>query len=315
MLKRINIKSFYFYFLYFPRPIQYLLRLVIAGSVKNSYSYILLFTSFLWTICSAYWGDGELRYVLGDFYIDIGILYWISNSGRNELPGTFRMASNLFFLYMCFFMYMELYNLEYIIRDWRGDRLLSFYNGAAGIVLMSFALNFFLFKRNILLSIVFICLLAASQSRMALVAPFITLFMGFFTKICPGIMKAISVFLVAFCMSSFLWLPLTGLNGTGRFYIWLNMFDQREFIFWYGEVFDRLKLVSKTEDQLHNLYLHLWLSRSYVVFVGIGLFLVFKLNRLIDSSRTYAYSTLLLFLFQSITDNVVLYPFLLPFVL
>lgn len=314
-----NLQGLYFYFLYFPKPLQYILRAALIFGIRNKFGLFLLVSSIVWSFFSIILGDAEIRYVLSDFYIDIGLLFWIYNIGRHKIKSTSFVSLNLILLFIIFIFYMQINNIDYVISDeyysWRGTRLLSFFNGAAGAVIMSFALNFMLWKKNLFWIVILTTLLILSKSRMALVAPFIAYIMGQIILKFPIIMRILTIFFMILMISSFIWLPLTGIQGTGRFLVWLNMLEQSDTIWWYGDIFDALGRVSNSEDQLHNLYLHLFLSRGAFIYALISIIILNKLFILIKEGKSSSYSTLILFLMHSATDNVVLYAFLIPLII
>jgi hypothetical protein len=315
MVRPATWRGLYFYFLYLPKPIQYVLRGILLFQIRSYTGCFLVILSLVWASLSIFYGNADYRFVLADLYIDIGLIYWVFNSGRNQNSSVRSFSINFIALYIIFLCYMFYYGLDFTISDWRGDRLLSFFNGAAGIVLMSFGLNIMLIRKNVIWSVTFFLLLFASQSRMALVAPFITYTFGMILTRRPKIAKFLTFLLVIMVFSSFLWLPLTGINGTGRFVIWLNILQEQDLIYWYGDIFEVLESISDSEDQLHNLFLHIFLSRGIYIYLFLGLIVIRKLFSLIDLRLRYSYSTLLLFLLHSTTDNVVLYSFLVPFIL
>jgi hypothetical protein len=310
-----NSRGLYFYFLYLPKPLQYIFRIALIFGVGNKFVLLLMASSMVWSLFSVIFGAADIRYVLSDLYIDIGLLFWVYNIGIHKIKSTSFVSLNLVFLFTLFVIYMEINDIDYTINDWRGTRLFSFFNGAAGIVLMSFALNFMLWKKNLFWIVILTLLLILSKSRMALAAPLISYIMGQIIIKYPTMMRILTILFMILMGSSFIWLPLSGIDGTGRFFIWLNMLEQSDLICWYGDVFDVLQRVSNTEDQLHNLYLHLWLSRGIYIYGLIGVLILNKLFILIKQGKRSSYSTLILFLLHSATDNVVLYPFLIPFII
>lgn len=314
-IKKSDLRGLYFYFLYFPKPLQYILRGALIFGIRNKFGLFLLVSSIVWSFFSVILGDAEIRYVLSDFYIDIGLLFWVYNIGRHKIKSTSFVSLNLVFLFILFIFYMQINDIDYVINDWRGARLLSFFNGAAGIVLMSFALNFMLWKKNLFWIVILTSLLILSKARMGLAAPFIAYIMGQIIVKYPTIMRILTILFMILMISSFIWIPLSGLAGTGRFLVWFNMLEQIDSIWWYGDVFDALGRVSNSEDQLHNLYLHLFLSRGAYIYGLICIIILNKLFILIKQGKRSSYSTLILFLMHSATDNVVLYPFLIPLII
>ncbi len=315
MYKLSGLRNIYFYFLYFPRPFQYLLRGLLFFEIKSIFAFLLLFVSLVWGLLSLVYGESDHRYVLADLYIDFGLVYWIFNTGRGRNIYNRNFGMNFFLIYLFFIVYMLIYNLNFIISDWRGDRLLSFFNGAAGVIIMSFGLNYMLWKKKIFWIFVFLILIFLSKSRMALIAPFVSYsFVRLFSK-WPATIRLLTVVFLGFVFTSFLWLPLTDINSTGRFIVWFNIIQEQDSIFWYGDIFNALEGVSESEDQLHNLFLHLFLSRGIYVYFLIVVIVLIKLFYLIRQGSRYSFSLLLCFLLHSTTDNVVLYPFLIPFVL
>jgi hypothetical protein len=311
---KVKISSLFFYFLYFPKFIQYFLRLSLIFRLKKTIFIIYLFLSLIFGFFSFFFSDADFKYIISDLFIDFSLLYWLHNiSFRHKIIPSF-IGAHLAFLYLLFLFYTYFIGGSLFIEDWRGFRLLSFYNGAAGIVLMSFSLNFFLWKKDYFTSIVLFILLYFSQSRMALLAPFVSYGLSKIMIYYPRFSKFFIIVVIIFCFSSFIWLPLTGINGTGRFLVWSEVFLERNSVFWYGEIFKLISEVSPTEDQLHSLYLHLFVSRHWSYLFLFMAILLLKFFKLIDYKNDYGFSLLLLFILHSCTDNVVLYSFLIPFI-
>lgn len=307
---KIRLSDISLFGLYLPSSAQYIIRLLFVSFLKSSKSFIALFLIILFSLISIKNGKGNLSFILSDAFIDFTIIFLLTSSFRKSyIIKESRMIYLFITLTIIYFLFMIINGYSFFIEDWRGSRLLFLYNGAAGIITSTFFFNYFFYKKKWFLSIICFSAVILSQSRTAglacLIIPLIYWLKKFKT------LHTISIYftLLVTLISSFL-IPLLKINSTGRLEVWNTMLEHRGEINYYGDIYFILKDLFPWEDQVHNLFLHLYLSRNFIVLTIYMIGILYSISRWIKSDNHYALSTFLIIMLFAATDNVLLYYFL-----
>lgn len=307
---KIRLSDISLFGLYFPSSAQYVIRLLFVSFLKSSKSFIALSLIILFSLISIKNGKGNLSFILSDAFIDFTIIFLLTSSFRKSyIIKKSRMTYLFITLTIFYFLFMTINGYSFFLEDWRGNRLLFLYNGAAGIITSTFFFNYFFHQKKWFLSIICFTAVILSQSRTAGLACLIIPLIYWLKKF--KIVYTISIYFTLFItlISSFL-IPLLKINSTGRLEVWNTMLEYRGEINYYGDIYFILKDLFPWEDQVHNLFLHLYLSRNYIILTIYIIGILYSISQWIKSDNHYALSTFLIIMLLAATDNVLLYYFL-----
>lgn len=309
---KIRLSEIGLFALYFPGFIQNGIRLLYISFLKSIGSYVAITGIIFFILISLLNGKAELKFILADSFIDFTLLFLLTSSFKNKIFELSSKATFLFTILVAFyFLFIYVNNIPPYIEDWRGKRFLFLFNGATGIITTTFFFNYFIFKRSWTLVVICFIAILLSQSRTAISAALVIILFSFIKnyKIYPY-----AIFLILLLsMSSTLLIPFLGINTTGRLDVWLSMIEVREEIKYFGDIYFYLDKMFPWEDQLHNLYLHLYLSRPIIYNLFLAFMLYNKFWYWIKAKNHYAISSMTIIMMLAATDNIFVYYFLFYF--